>query len=227
MAERFALETRSVADDFGEGRFRMLVGEARQRTQRLELRRRRDPAREPRAAAEAPAFEGAGDVGAPEQQRGDRREELIRALVPAIDQAAKTRELLRRHTARRHEGSRERDEQRRLEALALEAGEYCGAPRETLDRSPRRVQDRPDPAAHREGEAALERERKHQGHRPRAREDPERETSERERSRGGGEDGQRAGEGARGHAGPGLQRAAGGGRGTEVVRRAGGLFVSA
>ena len=76
----------------GNGSAGMLEGVAGQRAQRLELAGHRHPLRQRRSAAAAPAFNRPRQLGAPEQQQRDGREDLV---LPRFEQIDEPRQLVR------------------------------------------------------------------------------------------------------------------------------------
>jgi hypothetical protein len=206
MPERAALEADRGVDDLGKDRVRLLEGEAREGRERFDLGGDRDPDVEPRAAAGAPGLERDGDVGAPQEQRGKRREELVAALVAAIDEGSQAPELLRRRAPRRHELPGEPNEQGRSEALAFETGEQLRGSGERFDGGRRRLEDRADAAMQRPREPGLDEQRCGERNGARAAPDPERRAAEGQKRRGGARERDPARQGIGRSPGPGLER---------------------
>ena len=152
MGEANAVEGGPMVDDFGEGVGGILEGEIRSRAERLDLPRRFDPNGQARSATSAPSFEGKRHVGAPHQEAGDRREELIRSGIAAIDQAPERLKLAGRRPSRGFEFRAEPRKERGFEGFVFDAAEECGRPGEGSDGRIRGGEDRGDARAQKEGE---------------------------------------------------------------------------
>ena len=75
----FRLEPRRAGDDLRHDAVGTLEGEGGEGGQRLHFRHRIHPPDDVAAGPPAPALDGCGALGGPEQQRGDRHEELVPA----------------------------------------------------------------------------------------------------------------------------------------------------
>ena len=98
----------------------MLGGICRERRQRFVLGDDREPVRDGRSAPCPPALDGKGELRPEQQQRRNRREDLVVPRAQDLDQPREPANLLAGRMPRRMQPGPERDEERAFDRLALE-----------------------------------------------------------------------------------------------------------